>query len=79
MNAEIVEQLSISLLLITALAGHMTPSLLAHHHRHPQKLLILLVNLVPGLGWFAGLALFSSSRMQLRRVLAAAPAPRRRR
>ena len=69
MSNEIIEQVSISLLLVTALAVHMTPAFLAHANKHPQKSLIMLVNLVPGLGWFAGMALFSSSSLTLRRVM----------
>jgi hypothetical protein len=79
MGNDIIEQVSISLLLVTALAVHMTPAFLAHAHQHPQKSLIMLVNLVPGLGWFAGLALFSSSSLTLRRVMQTAPAKTRRR
>lgn len=79
MGTEFIEQLSISLLLVTALAVHMTPTFLAHTHKHPQKSLIMLVNLLPGLGWFAGLALFTSSSLTLRRVMATAPAKQRKR
>lgn len=79
MGNDIIEQVSISLLLVTALAVHMTPTFLAHTHQHPQKSLIMLVNLVPGLGWFVGLALFTSSSLTLRRVMQPAAVKARKR
>ena len=66
MTHHVLEQLGISLLFVSACAVHMTPAWLAHVHRHPQKSLIVLTNLIPGVGWFVALALLASSSLRLR-------------
>lgn len=69
MSADLLEQASITLVIVAALLTHMAPTVLAFQRSHPQKFLIAVVNLLPGIGWFAGLALLTSSGLALRRVM----------